>query len=182
MPSSSRVAIWDLPIRVFHWLTAALFLLNYWVLEAGEQPHEWVGYTIAALLCLRIIWGFVGSPNARFANFWPTPTRLRYHWQQLRTRHFDVEEGHNPLGALMILLMLALLATTAISGWMQGLDRFWGEDWVEDLHEISANILMIAVVIHVGAVLVMSRISRLRLVRTMLFGWRPTTAKDKIDK
>lgn len=173
MPSSSRITVWDLPIRVFHWSISTLFLLNYWVLEAGEQAHEWVGYAVAALLFLRIIWGFIGSPNARFANFWPTPSRLRHHWQQLKTRRFDDAEGHNPLGALMIFFMLLLLAITAISGWMQGLDYFWGEDWVEDLHEIAANTLMIAVVIHVTAVVAMSRISKLRLIRTMLLGWRP---------
>ncbi|MFT3931378.1 MAG: cytochrome b/b6 domain-containing protein [Spongiibacteraceae bacterium] len=178
MPSPSRVTIWDLPVRVFHWSVATLFLLNYWVLEAGETPHEWVGYAIGALLFFRIIWGFIGSPNARFANFWPTPTRLRHHWQQLKTRDFNAAEGHNPLGALMIFFILTLLAITAISGWMQGLDRFWGEDWVEDLHEIAANTLMAAVTIHVAAVIVMSRISGLRLIRTMLFGWRPAS----IDK
>jgi cytochrome b len=173
MASNSRVAVWDFPIRVFHWSIATLFLLNYWVLEAGEEAHEWAGYTIAGLLLLRIIWGFVGSPNARFANFWPTRARLRHHWQQLKTRDFDSREGHNPLGAMMIVFMLLMLVVTAISGWMQGLDQFWGEDWVEELHEIAANTLMAAVVIHVIAVIVMSRISGLRLIRTMLFGWRP---------
>lgn len=178
MSSTPRVTVWDLPVRVFHWSIAPLFLLNYWVLEAGDEPHEWVGYAIAALLVLRIIWGFIGSPNARFANFWPTHARLRHHWKQIKTRRFDVTEGHNPLGALMIVFMLFMLAVTAASGWMQGLDRFWGEDWVEDLHEIAANMLMGAVIVHIIAVIVMSRISKLRLIRTMVIGWRPREMDD----
>lgn len=182
MSATPRVAVWDLPTRIFHWATATLFLLNYWALEAGEEPHEWVGYALTVLLFLRIIWGFIGSANARFVNFWPTPARLRHHREQLKTRSFDSAEGHNPLGAIMILLMLLLLALTALSGWMQGLDRFWGEDWVEELHEISANTLMIAVAIHVTAVVVMSRISGLRLIRTMILGWRPMQLENKRDK
>jgi cytochrome b len=167
------VVVWDPFVRIFHWLTAALFLANYWWLEAGETPHEWVGYGIAALVALRIVWGFVGSHNARFASFLPTPARLRNHWQSLRSRRFDPAEGHNPLGAMMILLLLLLLTVTALSGWMQGLDRFWGEDWVQQLHQYSADALMFAVVIHVSAVILMSLYSGQRLIRTMVTGKRP---------
>lgn len=124
-----HVAVWDPLVRICHWSVAALFLLNYWLLEGGEDPHEWAGYAIAALLLVRVAWGFVGPHNARFASFWPTPARLRRHWRQLRQRRFDDPgEGHNPAGALMILFLMSLLAVAAISGWMQGLDRFWGED------------------------------------------------------
>lgn len=172
----AELVVWDLWVRAFHWSTAGLFLLDYWLLEGGETPHEYVGYAIAALLVSRLIWGGVGSRNARFSSFWPTPTRLRRHLQQLRQRRFDPAEGHNPLGALMILLMLLLLALTVVSGWMQGLDRFWGEDWVALLHEYSAHSLMGAVGLHVCAVLVMSRYSGLRLVRTMITGRRSAGA------
>ena len=160
-------------MRLFHWSVAALFLLNYWLFEAGDPPHEWAGYTIAALVLLRCVWGFVGSQHARFASFFPTPKRLRQHWRELRERHFDPTAGHNPLGALMILLMLTLLLLTAVSGWMQELDAFWGEDWVQVLHSYSADVLMAAVAIHVAAVLLMSKISGLALVRTMISGRRP---------
>lgn len=166
------IRVWDLPVRLFHWSTATLFLLNFWVLDGGETPHEWVGYGIGALLGLRVIWGFVGSHNARFSSFWPTPARLKNHWKQLRSRRFDPDAGHNPLGALMILSMLLLLGTTAVSGWMQELDRFWGEDWVQELHEYAADILMVCVAIHVTSVIAMSRYTGIPLVRTMITGRR----------
>lgn len=172
MTDRHQIVVWDLPVRLFHWSVAPLFLLDYWWLEAGDPPHEWAGYAIATLVVLRVIWGFTGSYNARFRNFWPTPARLRQHWRQLHERRFDPAEGHNPLGALMILLMLWLLLLTAISGWMQELDAFWGEDWVQMLHTWSADALMIAVVIHVSAVVAMSRISGLALIRTMITGHR----------
>jgi cytochrome b len=172
------ITIWDPVVRIFHWTTAALFIANYWLLEAGEAAHRWAGYAVAALLIVRIAWGFVGSTNARFASFLPTPARLRRHWQQLHSRRFNAVDGHNPAGALMILFMLLLLAVTATSGWMQGLDRFWGEDWVEQLHQIAANTLMVAVVIHVGAVVVMSRYTRLSLIRAMITGRRTVDVRN----
>lgn len=178
--AGDAIVVWDPLIRVFHWATAALFLANYWLLEAGETAHEWVGYAIAALVAVRIVWGFLGRGNARFARFWPTPARLAQHWRELRSRRFDPAQGHNPLGALMILLLLSLLVLTAVSGWMQGLDRFWGEDWVEELHEYAANTLMAAVVVHVAAVIVMSRYSGLRLIRTMISGRRVIASTDAV--
>lgn len=170
--AGDAIVVWDPLIRVFHWTTATLFLTNYWLLEAGETAHEWVGYSVAALVAVRIVWGFIGPGNARFASFWPTPKRLVQHWHELRSRRFDPAQGHNPLGASMILLLLSLLALTAVSGWMQGLDPFWGEDWVEDMHEYAANTLMAVVAVHIVAVIIMSRYTGLGLIRTMITGRR----------
>jgi cytochrome b len=181
MPAQRTVSVWDLVVRIFHWTVAILVPLNYWWLEGGESPHQCVGYVIAALLAARIVWGFVGSRNARFANFLPTPARLRRHVQQLRTRRFDIGEGHNPLGALMILLLLSLLLIIVTSGWMQGLDRFWGEDWLQQLHKYAANALMFSVVLHLAGVIAMSRFTRLRLVRTMITGKRFISSDAAID-
>ena len=70
MPASPReVLIWDAFVRLFHWSVATLFLLDFWVLEAGDPPHEWVGYAIGFLLLGRVLWGFIGSHNARFSSF-----------------------------------------------------------------------------------------------------------------
>lgn len=165
--------MWDPLIRIFHWSVAALFLANYWLLEGGEWFHEWAGYAVAGLIFARLVWGFIGPRNARFVSFWPTVSRLRHHLTQLRRRSFeDADEGHNPLGALMILLLMTLLTIIAVTGWMQGLDQFWGEDWVENLHEVGATILMIAVCIHVLAVLIMPRFTGIALIGPMITGKR----------
>lgn len=181
MPAQRTVAVWDLPVRIFHWVIAILVPLNYWWLEGGELLHQCVGYVIAVLLVARIVWGFVGSHNARFANFLPTPARLRRHYQQLRTSRFNACDGHNPLGALMILLLLSLLAFIVASGWMQGLDRFWGEDWVQQLHKYAADALMVAVAVHIVAVIGMSRFTQLHLIRTMITGKRFDTSSTTTD-
>ena len=78
------VKVWDLFVRLFHWSLVTCVLLNQFVLEAGETPHEWSGYIASGLVVARILWGFVGSHHARFSNFFPTPSRIRQHLVVLR--------------------------------------------------------------------------------------------------
>ena len=165
------VVIWDRVVRGCHWSVATLFLLDYWLLEGGESAHEWVGYALAALVFVRIVWGFVGSQHARFRDFLSTPVRLRQYLERFPPDH-RAWPGHNPLGALMVLFLWFMLLLTAASGWMQELDAFWGEEWPQCLHEYAADAVMIAVVVHVAAVLLMQRLTGVSLVRTMISGRR----------
>ena len=167
-----EITIWDAFVRVFHWSVATLFLLDFWVLEDGDPPHEWAGYLLGILLMMRIVWGFIGSRHARFSSFFPTPSRVIQHLSDMRQRRFDHHEGHNPLGGAMVIALMIMLAVVTLSGWMQTWDMFWGEDWVEELHEESAELTMILVVIHVSAVILMSRFSGIPLIKTMLTGKR----------
>lgn len=181
MPIEKQI-IWDRLVRTTHWLSASLFLITYFFLEEGELLHRWAGYTVFATTCVRILWGFIGPPNARFKNFIPTYPSLKQHIVLLcrasREKGFlhkgslETEPGHNPLGALMVLVLLTGLLLTAISGWMQTLDYFWGSDGVELFHELSANITLYAAGVHVLAVFVMSRLYASSLVYTMLTGKR----------
>ncbi len=76
------------------------------------------------------------------------------------------------MGALMILFLLFMLLVTVLSGWMQELDAFWGEEWPQRLHEYAADAVMVAVVVHVAAVLLMQRLTGVALIRTMITGRR----------
>lgn len=165
--------IWDPLIRIFHWSLAATFLLNYFVTEEGGRNHEWVGYTAVGLLAVRIVWGFIGPRNARFSSFFPTPRRVRHHLAELRDGHISAEEGHNPLGGAMVLLLMALMLSLGVTGYMmEEIDVFFGEEWLEELHETLANITLIAVVVHVSAVVLMQRRFGIDLVRPMVTGRR----------
>ena len=172
MSGTHEITVWDWFVRLFHWSVASAFLLDFWVLEEGDWPHERVGYFLGVLLVLRIIWGLIGPDNARFINFFPTPERVKHHIRDLRNGRVDREEGHNPLGGAMVITLMLLLAIVAMSGWMLTWDMFWGEDWVEQVHEISAELTMIVVVIHVAAIIVMGRITNIPLIRTMITGKR----------
>ncbi len=170
--TSHEIHIWDIVVRLFHWSVVMLFFLNFFILEDGGRLHEWAGYWMGGLLLLRLIWGFVGSKNARFHHFFPTPQRIRHHLQAMRSRNSDPTEGHNPIGALMIFLLLFLLSLTVVSGWMLTLDKFWGVEWVEELHEIAANVTLFAVIIHVSAVIIMEKVLGIALIRPMITGKR----------
>lgn len=160
--------LWDRFIRVFHWTLATGIVLNYWVLEGGDEPHEWLGYGLVALVGARIVWGFVGAANARFRNFVVGPRRIR---QSLENFSADYQQhsGHSPLAGWMIVTLLSLVLLVGISGWMQELDAFWGEDWVEELHELAGHALIAAACVHITAVVWIQRRYRLPLIRSMLW-------------
>lgn len=167
----SVLPVWSLPVRLFHCLNAALFLAAYWWLEGGGRWHEWAGYGVLALVFARIGLGLFGQGQERFAAFWPTPARLARYLRAFPAGHAEWP-GHNPLGALMILFLLLMLVVTAVSGWLQDTDAFWGEEWVQRLHEWSADAVMVAVVVHVLAVLLMQRLTGVALLRAMVTGRR----------
>lgn len=163
--------VWDLSIRLFHWGNAVLFLATYAWLEGGDAAHAWAGYAVAALVLGRTGLGLFGRGHARFAGFWPTPARLARYLRHFPRSHAEWP-GHNPLGGLMILFLLLMLLVTALSGWLQDTDAFWGEAWVQALHEGAADLVMAAVVVHVLAVLLVQRLTGVALVRAMLTGRR----------
>ncbi len=173
MPSASSATsrpVWDPFVRVFHWTLVSCVLLNQFVLEEGETPHEWAGYLAAALVVARIVWGFIGSRHARFSDFFPTPTRLVAHLRAMRSGVPEHHVGHNPLGALMMLLLMGLVLALGFTGWLQGTDTYFGEEWLQELHEWLANGLLLSAGLHAASAIVMGRVERTRLVKAMFTG------------
>ena len=164
------VKVWDPFVRLFHWSLVSCVLLNQFVLEEGEAAHEWTGYLASALVLARVVWGFIGSRHARFADFFPTPARLARHFTALRQGQHPQYKGHNPLGALMMLALMAIVLALGLTGWMQTTDAYFGEEWLQELHEWLANGLLIAAGLHAAAAIVMGRIERVNLVRAMVTG------------
>lgn len=108
-----RVRVWDGPTRIAHWLMVGLFGLSWWTGETGRlQWHRWSGYVLLGVLVFRICWGFVGSSTARFAQFLRGPRAIV---DYLRGR-WALAPGHNPLGALSVLVLLLLLLAQIVLG------------------------------------------------------------------
>ena len=104
MNSSARV--WDLPTRIVHWLIAALVLLLWWTSKGDDIAlHKLFGFALLALLAFRLWWGFFGSETARFSDFVRGPRAVAAYVRAGTT----ATRGHNPLGALSVLALLALL-------------------------------------------------------------------------
>lgn len=164
------IQVWDRFVRFFHWSLVSCVLINYFAIDDGETVHQWLGYFASALVLARIVWGFIGSKHARFADFFPTPTRLRHHLQAMRTGKSDPHPGHNPLGALMMLTLITLVLGLGVTGYLQGTDMFWGEEWLQELHEVLASTLIGLAALHALAAIVMGRIERTNLVQAMITG------------
>lgn len=170
-PQGSRtVTVWDPLVRIFHWSLVASVLAAYFFTEEGDPPHEYAGYIALGLVAFRLVWGFIGGRYARFAQFTPGPAALLRYARELlqgtEARHL----GHNPAGAVMVLALLAMVAASSVTGWMLTTDAWFGEEWVEELHEIVANALMLLVGLHVAGVIYTSVRHRENLVRAMFTG------------
>lgn len=115
---SSKVRVWDRLVRVFHWgLVAAV--ATAWLTADELQPvHEVAGYTVAALVAFRLVWGFVGRRYARFAQFLKGPGETLAYLAEMTRGRERRYLGHNPAGAAMIVALLVTLSGTAFTGWL----------------------------------------------------------------
>lgn len=164
------IPVWDILVRIVHWSVAIAIIANGFFNDAEGSVHEWIGYAVLGLVVLRLVWGVFGGKMARFSAFPPRPFEaLRNLLTLLETRR-SVHLSHNPLGALMVYnIWLTILAISA-TGIMMGTVRFFGIDWVEEVHEIAFVWLMVSVGLHVAGVMLDSWLSGVPLVRAMIDG------------
>lgn len=110
----SKIRIWDLATRLFHWSLVALVTAAVATAQIGGNALEWhftCGYAILALLGFRVLWGIFGARYARFSNFKLRPSSFFAH---LRERQYYA--GHSPLGSLSVSIILLVLLAQAVSG------------------------------------------------------------------
>jgi cytochrome b len=139
--------------------------------------HLWAGYAAAALVAFRLLWGFIGTPYARFNHFVHGPlTTLGYLGDILRGRERRYL-GHNPAGGAMIVVLLTLMAGLCLTGYLSITDAFWGEEWLEDLHGGLANVLLAAVFLHIGGVIFSSFRHKENLIASMFTGEKRIATK-----
>ncbi|MDO9267502.1 MAG: cytochrome b/b6 domain-containing protein [Methylobacter sp.] len=182
MESQELIKVWDLPLRIFHWLLVAGFFIAYLTEDELLTVHVWAGYLVTGLLAFRLVWGFIGNDYARFSNFLCSPVKSIAYLKDLialKTRRYI---GHNPAGAAMIVLLLVSLLATVITGFaVYGADQAAGplagigsanEKMWEEVHEFFANFTLVLVVVHVAGVAVESYIHRENLARAMVHGFK----------
>lgn len=183
-PASRKptVLVWDPFVRVFHWSLAGLFVFCFATGDVWEQPHEWAGYAIAALVVSRVVWGLFGPRHARFSDFVFRPSIILGFLRD--SLHFRAKRylGHNPAGGAMVLALLGSMAVICATGVMMGMDAFWGEAWVEDLHVAASWGAIALIVLHIGGVVLASIEHRENLVRAMLTGRKRAEAPTRPKK
>lgn len=107
---------WDPIVKLTHWGVVIAVIGNALVTEEGSGWHIWVGYGLAALLALRLLWGLIGPAEARFSAFPPSPSRAIAHIGEIRRGEVVKHASHNPLGALMVYAIWACLGVIIASG------------------------------------------------------------------
>jgi cytochrome b len=109
-----KIRIWDLPTRLFHWLLVMAVIGSFMSVKLGGNAMIWhgrFGYFVLTLLFFRLIWGFVGTHHARFAQFIKSPQAiLAYLKNPAET------PGHSPIGAISVLVLLGLFLAQALAG------------------------------------------------------------------
>lgn len=188
-----RIKVWDAPLRIFHWILVVSFFTAYMTEEDFLETHILAGYVVFGLLPLRLLWGFIGSNYARFREFVCGFQTAFHYVQSLCKGNAKRYIGHNPAGALMIVIMLLFLLLTTVSGFaVYGADQQAGplyfiastqkENW-EELHEFFANVTLGLVIIHVIGVITESILHRENLISAMFHGYKnvKTSQLDKID-
>lgn len=178
--NAQRVRIWDLPTRLFHWSLAALVVFSIVTAHVGGAWIDWhfrSGYAVLALVAFRIAWGFVGGRHARFASFLRGPSGVS---AALRGEPAPTA-GHNPLGGLSVVAMLALVGAQAVGGLFANDDiasegplvRLVSKatsDTITTLHRINEKLILALVVLHVAAIVFYLWRKRTNLVRPMITG------------
>jgi len=196
-PKGQALPSWDPLLRLAHWGIAVVVIANYAFTKEGGSVHIALGWAGMALLLLRLIWGFVGPREARFASFPPNPMAALRHLGGLLRGKAPPYPSHNPAGALMAYALWACLAVITLTGLgMSGVSPFaqadleaavaegdWsvlveddgeaeGEspygDVLEEVHEVAANLILILALLHVAGVAVESRAMRRNLLAPML--------------
>jgi len=161
------VRVWDAPLRAFHWLLVATIIFAFLSAEEGSPIARWhitAGWVAGLLIAFRLVWGVVGGQNARFSSF-VQPTHVWTHIRGVMARRSERSVGHNPLGGLSTILILAWIAAVVFSG-----VRLLSGTSGEDLHETLANLLLVLIGVHVVAVLIMSFLTRENLIGAMVTG------------
>ena len=187
----NRVAVWDLPLRLFHWLLVLLVVVSWVSVSIGGnamQIHVLSGYAVLTLVLFRILWGFVGGRHARFASFVRGPaTAIAYLRALRRGEPTQPQLGHNPAGGWSVILMLWVLLVQAGTGLFSNDDIATEgplaklvskalSDRISGIHQLNVKLLYVLIALHLAAVAFYFFRKRENLVKPMFTGFKEGVA------
>ncbi|MDO5603749.1 MAG: cytochrome b/b6 domain-containing protein [Paracoccus sp. (in: a-proteobacteria)] len=196
-PGVTEAAVWDPFLRLYHWLLA-ISVAGAWILGSfgGAMGitrmtlHFWFGYMVIALLAFRLVWGVIGPGPARFAQFLRGPGAVMDYARHMGARRPSYWPGHNPLGALSVVAMMAALAAQVATGLIADPNDFvnYGPLSAQvsaatsraavGWHDLGANIVLALVVLHVAVILFYRWWKREDLIRPMITGRKLVRRED----
>lgn len=209
MKPSSPQRVWDLPVRLFHWGLVILVTLSWISGEFGGldislavperlfgktslyitnmDVHAFLGQAVLILVLFRILWGFWGSTTARFASFVRGVPAIKAEIFALFKGRVPETRGHNPVGALMVVALLALLAAQVVTGLFSADDFFFEgplvplvssetSELLSRLHEQIFGFLQLLILLHIVAVFYYLLRGQ-NLIKAMVTGKKPVVAE-----
>jgi cytochrome b len=178
--NTGKVLVWDLPVRIGHWLMAGCFAVAWLTGESEERRlvHVFAGGAMVGIALFRLVWGLIGSRHARFTDFLRRPDRALSYLKSLLGPRPEHYVGHNPAGGYAIILLLGLVMVSGASGWLTYQEI--GGDWLEELHELAVHAMLLVVLVHLGGVFIGSIAHRENLVRPMFTGRKIGSTTDGI--
>ena len=187
------VLVRDLPVRIFHWSLVAAIATAATTGYLGQKNllsvHVLAGYALAVLIGFRILWWFIGGRHSRLGAYPLSPRKVRAHLGNLLAGRSPQTAGHNPAGAWMILVLIALAFLLVISGLvtlggaenlgpLHALVSFRTGGYGREIHETLAGLLMLATGGHLAGVFLETKIFGHPLLRAMTRGDMPVAADE----
>jgi cytochrome b len=189
-----KIQVWDLPIRLFHWALAVMIVVCiYTINEENITAHQYAGVFVLILLLFRVIWGLIGSSTAKFWDFLKGPVSI-YNYLRYGV---SKTEGHNPMGAYMVLFMLVVLLVQTITGLFLTDNTYLHQDsplyklisgntrsYFKTIHQYNLYVIYVMVGLHIAAILGYFFFKGQNLVKTMIVGsrkereWHSPMAKE----
>jgi cytochrome b len=184
---SSTVKVWDPLVRVFHWSLVFFFLIAFITEDDWLNLHVLAGYVVSFLIGFRLLWGLVGTRNARFMTFVKSPAVMLTYLKGMLSFKAPHYLGHNPLGAAMVIILLLGITFVSVSGMaliaIEGNGPLagsfvasWNADWLEEVHEFFANFTLLMVTVHVSGVIFSSLVEGENLIKAMVTGRKKNRA------
>lgn len=174
------IRVWDLPIRLFHWLLVLCIVGSFVSVNIGGNAMQWhtyFGYSVLTLLIFRIIWGFIGSTHARFISFFPSKKAILAYLQGSSPRVL----GHNPVGALSVFALLFVLCVQVVTGlFVDDEIAFQGplakyvsssvSSFLSQIHEGNQVVIYTLITIHIAAIWFYKKFKGENLIKPMISG------------
>ena len=182
----NKLFVWDLPVRLFHWLLV-ISLIAAWYTSDGERGlieyHLQIGSFILGLIIFRIIWGVVGTKYAKFSQFIPNKKSLIYYLKNVKKEKEYKTVGHNPVGGLMVIFMLTLILSQAISGLFMNDDVFTSgpyyssansavQKFMSLIHNNCFDVILVVSFLHISAALFYLFVKKANLILPMITGYK----------
>jgi cytochrome b len=189
------ILVWDVPTRLFHWLAVLLIVAAYATARVGWMDwHARAGDGLLVALLFRLLWGVFGSQTARFAGFLASPSAALRHIAHALRPEPDLQVGHNPAGGWMALLLIALMLGQTLTGLYVGNDIAEEGPLTERVPAVVANLiqalhdrilwdaLILAVALHLTAILAYATVKRQNLILPMIAGRKalPPAAQPRL--